>query len=284
MKLIIGLLILSGCLAGGYIMAHGELLALWQPAELVIISGGAIGAFVISNPGKVIGKVLKNLPTLLQGSKYTKSLYMDLLGLMYDIFTKSRKEGLMALENDIEDPASSEVFNKYPRILADHHTVDFICDYLRLMVGGTMNTFELENLMDVELGTHHAEAELSSSALNRMADGLPGFGIVAAVMGVVITMGSLDGEVSEIGGHVAAALVGTFLGILLAYGVVGPMASALEHSAREETKFYECIKVCIIATLNGYNPQVAVEFGRKTLFSTERPSFIELENHVRGRT
>jgi chemotaxis protein MotA len=190
----------------------------------------------------------------------------------------------MALETDIEEPEESEIFNKYPKILKDHHAMDFICDYIRLMVGGTMNSFELESLMDVEIETHHAEETLPSDALTKVSDGLPAFGIIAAVMGVVITMGSLDGPVEEIGAHVAAALVGTFLGILLAYGFVGPLASALEHNANEGTKFFECIKVCVIATLNGYNPQVAVEFGRKTLLSTERPGFLELEDHVRGRT
>jgi chemotaxis protein MotA len=264
-------------------MAHGELLALWQPAELVVIGGAAFGAFVISNPVKVIKQVFASLPLLIKGSHYKKPLYMDLLGLMYDLFTKSRKEGLMALENDIEEPHESPIFQKYPKILADHHVMDFICDYLRLMVGGNMNPFELENLMDVELETHHHENALPHSALTTVSDGLPGFGIVAAVLGVVITMASIGGPVEEIGAHVAAALVGTFLGILLAYGFVGPMAKFLEHIAEEESKFYACIKVCLMATLNGYAPQIAVEFGRKTILSTERPGFLELEDHVKGR-
>lgn len=283
MKIIIGYLVVIGTVFGGYLMAHGVLLALWQPAELVIIFGGAFGAFIVSNPPKVIKAVFKGIPAILKGSGFSKALYMDLLGLLYDLFSKSRKEGLMALEADIEEPENSEIFNKYPKILKDHHVVEFICDYLRLMVGGTMNPFELENLMDVEIETHHSEAHLSSTAMATMADGLPAFGIVAAVMGVVITMGSLGGPVESIGAHVAAALVGTFLGILLGYGFVGPAAQALASIQNEEGKFYECIKVCLLATLNGYNPQVAVEFGRKSIFPSIRPGFQELEDHVKGK-
>ncbi len=283
MSFLLGYLVIIGTVFGGYLMAHGILGALWQPAELVIIGGGALGAFIASNPPKVLKAVLKSLPLLFKGSKYNKALYLDLLGLMYDLFSKSRKEGLMSLEADIEEPENSEIFNKYPKILADHHTIEFICDYIRLMVGGTMNPFELENLMDVELETHHQEGHLPSSSVQTLADSLPAFGIVAAVMGVVITMGSLGGPVEEIGAHVAAALVGTFLGILLGYGFVGPIGALLGSISSEEGKFYECIKVCMLATLNGYNPQVAVEFGRKSIYPSVRPGFMELENHVKGR-
>lgn len=283
MKTIIGTAIVLASVIVGYILAHGKLAAIWQPVELLIIAGAAFGAFIITNPGKVIKKVFSSLPRLLSGGRYNKASYMDLLGLMYDLFNKARKDGIMSLESDIDEPHESPLFQKYPKILKDHHVIDFISDYLRLMVSGSMNPFELENLMDVELDTHHHEAELPAHALTTMADGLPGFGIVAAVLGVVITMGSLDGPVTEIGAHVGAALVGTFLGILLAYGFVGPMGAYLGHLAREESKYYECIKVCFLATLNGYSPQVAVEFGRKTLYSTERPSFMELEDHVKGR-
>lgn len=283
MKIIVGYIVMIGMILGGYVFAHGQLAALVQPAELIIIGGGALGAFIIANPMNVIKAAAGAVPKLLKGSKYNKVLFMDLLALMYDLFTKSRKEGLMALEADIEEPHSSEIFNKYPNIVADHHAVDFICDYLRLMVGGTMNPFELENLMDVELDTHHAEAHVPAAAVQTLADGMPAFGIVAAVMGVVITMGSLGGPVEEIGAHVAAALVGTFLGIWLGYGFIGPIAAAMDHQSREEAKFYECIKICILATLNGYNPQIAVEFGRKCLFSTVRPGFAELESHVKRK-
>lgn len=283
MKFIVGLLIVIGAVFGGYVLSHGNLLALFQPFELLIIGGGALGAFIIANPGTVISKVFKGVPALLGSSKYNKAMYMDLLTLMYKLFSKSRKEGLMALEGDIEEPKDSEIFKQFPKILGNHHAIDFICDYLRLMVGGNMNAFELENLMDLELQTHHHEATVPSGALQTVADGLPGFGIVAAVMGVVITMGYISEPPEVLGNHIAAALVGTFLGILLAYGFASPMAKAMEFRAEEEGKFFECIKVCIMSTLNGYTPQIAVEFGRKTIYSHIRPTFIELEAHIKGQ-
>jgi len=283
MKLIIGLIVVFGSIFGGYVLSSGSLLAMFQPFELMIIGGGALGAFIIANPNKVIMKVLKGVPALLGNSKYSKAMYMDLLTLMYKIFSKSRKEGLMALESDIDEPKDSELFKLFPKILADHHAIDFICDYLRLMVGGNMNAFELENLMDIELQTHHHESIIPSSAMQTMADGLPGFGIVAAVMGVVITMGYISEPPEVLGHHIAAALVGTFLGILLAYGLAGPIAKAMEFRAEEEGKFFECIKVCIMSTLNGYTPQIAVEFGRKTIYSHIRPTFIELEQHIKSQ-
>ncbi|WP_127477516.1 flagellar motor stator protein MotA [Sulfurivermis fontis] len=283
MKLIVGILIVILCVFGGFLMSGGQLLALWHPSEIIIIAGGALGAFVVANPPHVIKGVLSGLPKLFGGAKYSKKSYMDLLALMYDLFAKARKEGLMALENDIEEPQQSEIFKKYPKILADHHALDFITDYMRLMVGGSMNPFELENLMDLELEIHHHEAMLPGESVTTVSDGLPGFGIVAAVMGVVITMASVGEPPEVLGAKIAAALVGTFLGILLAYGFVGPLATALKHRAEEEGKFLGCIKVCIMATLNGYTPQIAVEFGRKALPSTVRPGFAELEAHVKKK-
>lgn len=281
MKLIIGLLIVIGTVFGGYVLSHGELMALFQPYELLIIGGGALGAFIIANPGTVITQVFKGVPGLLGSSKYNKQMYLDLLTLMFKLFSKARKEGLMALETDIDEPHESEIFNQYPKITSNHHAIDFICDYLRLMVGGNMNAMELENLMDVELETHHHEVTTPSGALQTVADGLPGFGIVAAVMGVVITMGYISEPPEVLGHHIAAALVGTFLGILLAYGFAAPMAKALEFKAEDEGKFFECMKVCILSTLNGYTPQIAIEFGRKTIVSHLRPSFTELEEHIK---
>ncbi|MFA5626801.1 MAG: flagellar motor stator protein MotA [Thiohalomonadaceae bacterium] len=283
MKLIVGLLIVTFSVFGGFAWSGGQLLALYHPPELLIIGGGAIGAFIISNPPQIIKAVLKGLPKLLGGIRYSKKSYLELLALMYDLFAKARKEGLMALENDIEEPDQSEIFKQYPNIVADQHALNFITDYMRLMVGGSMNPFELENLMDLELDIHHQEATLPGDSVMTMSDGLPGFGIVAAVMGVVITMGSVGEPPEILGMKIAAALVGTFLGILLAYGFVGPLASALKHRADEESKFLSCIKVCIMATLNGYTPQIAVEFGRKALPSTVRPGFIELEEHVKRK-
>jgi len=283
MNLIIGSLIVMGCVFGGFVLSGGHLLALWHPNELLIIGGAATGAFIIANPGKIIKKVLAGLGTLLKGSKYDKRLYLDGLALMYDLLTKARKDGLMALEADVEEPYKSAIFKKYPRILADHHVVDFISDYMRLMVSGNMNAYELENLMDVELETHHEEGHSPVNAVNRVADALPGFGIVAAVLGIVITMASLSEGPDVIGHKVATALVGTFLGILLAYGFVGPMSVYLDHAARDEAQFIKCLKTCLVASLQGYAPQVAVEFGRKAIFTTERPAFRELEDHVKRK-
>ena len=281
MKLIIGLLVVIGTIFGGYVLSHGELAALYQPYELLIIGGGAAGAFVIANPSSVIKGVLKGVPGLAGSSPYNKALYLDLMTLMFKLFSKARKEGLMALETDIDEPHESEIFNQYPKIAKNHHAIDFVCDYLRLMVGGNMNAMELENLMDVELETHHHEIQAPGNAMQGVADGLPAFGIVAAVMGVVITMGFISEPPEVLGHHIAAALVGTFLGILLAYGFAAPMASAMLAKAEEEGKFFECMKVCILSTLNGYTPQIAIEFGRKTISSTLRPSFTELEEHIK---
>ena len=283
MKFIIGLVMVCGCVITGYMLAGGYLAALWQPFEIIIILGGAIGAFIVAFPAKVIFGTLKGILGLFKGQKYKKDTYMELLGLMFKLFSKARKEGLMALETDIEEPHESDIFKEATKIAENHHLVDFICDYLRLMVGGNMNAFELEALMDLELETHHHEAEAPSHALQNMADGLPAFGIVAAVMGVVITMGYISEPPEVLGHHVGAALVGTFLGILMGYGFAGPMAASMGEQAKEEGLIFGCAKTCIIATLNGYTPQIAVEFGRKALTSDLKPSFIELEEYVKGQ-
>lgn len=283
MNLIVGAIIVLGSVAGGFVLSQGHLAALWQPYELLVIGGAAFGAFFMANPMKVIKAVFGNIGKLFSGSKFKKDYYMDALALLYDLLSKARKEGLMTLEADVEEPDKSPIFKKYPKIISDHHVLDFITDYLRMMVGGNMNPIELENLMDVELETHHHEAALPGSALTRVADALPGFGIVAAVLGIVITMGSIGGPSAEIGHHVAAALVGTFLGILLAYGFVAPMSTFLEHCTRDEAQFYICLKTCLLASLQGYAPQVATEFGRKTIFTDERPSFRELEQRVKKK-
>lgn len=281
MKVIFGILFVIGCVFGGFIISGGQLLALWHPPELMIILGGATGAFIISNPPSVLKASVGGLFGILKGSKYNKAVYMDLLTLMHNLFAKSRKEGLMALEADIDDPHESELFKAFPKIAKNHHLVEFICDYLRLMVGGNMNAFELESLMDLEMETHHHEAGAGPTAVTNMSDGLPGFGIVAAVMGVVITMGFISEPPEVLGQKVGAALVGTFLGILFAYGFVGPMAKAMEAQVEEDGMLYGCTKTCIMATLNGYTPQIAIEFGRKALASNVRPSFTELEEHIK---
>lgn len=282
MTVLIGGIVVIAAVLGGYVLSHGELAALWQPFELLIIGGAAAGAFITANPVKTSIATLKALPKLLLASKYSKSLYLELLSLMYQLFNVIRREGLIAIERHIDDPQESEIFSRFPMISDNKAAMDFICDYLRLMVIGDMTSYELENLMDVELETHHHEKLAPSTALGKVADALPGFGIVAAVLGIVITMQSLGGPPEVIGVHVAAALVGTFLGILLAYGFVAPLSNAMEHSATEEFKFFECIKVCILASINGMPPQIAVEFGRKTLNSHVRPDFYELEECVKG--
>jgi chemotaxis protein MotA len=250
---------------------------------MLIILGSAFGAFFISNPGKISKKALGGLGGIFKGSKYKKAFYMEGLALMFELLTKARKEGLMSLEADVEDPEKSSIFSKYPNVQHDHHATDFITDYLRMVVGGSMNAFEIENLMDVELDTHHEEAHQYPAAIARIGDGLPGFGIVAAVLGVVITMGHLDGSPSEIGHHVAVALIGTMLGILFAYGFFNPFSTLMEHLGRDESNFYKCLKVTLVASLQGYAPLVAVEFGRKAIYSSERPSFKELEEHVKSK-
>jgi chemotaxis protein MotA len=283
MLVIVGYLIILGAVLGGFALAGGHLGALLQPVELIMIGGSALGAFFVANSGKVIKSTFRALPSVLKGSKYSKALYLELLSLLYDILAKVRKEGLMSVEADVDNPGQSPIFTKYPRILTDHHAMEFLTDYLRLMVGGNLNAFEIENLMDVEIETHHHEGEIPVGAMAKLADGLPAFGIVAAVMGVVHTMESVGIPPAELGKLIAAALVGTFLGILLSYGFVGPLATLLEHKLQEQTKMLQCMKVTLLASLNGYAPQVAVEFGRKVLYSTERPSFSELESEVKQR-
>jgi chemotaxis protein MotA len=279
---ILGSIIVVASVLGGFAASGGHLIALWQPFELVIILGAAGGGFVIANPMSVVLKSLKSIPALFTGAKYKKPHYMDALGFMYELFNKARKEGLMGIEADIEEPESSALFQKYPLILKDHHATEFISDYMRLVVSGNMNPFELENLMDIEIDTHHHASAETSHAVQQVADGLPAFGIVAAVLGIVHTMAALGGPMSEIGGLVAAALVGTFSGILFSYGFVGPIATYLGRLADEETRYLSCIKACILATVQGYSPQVAVEFGRKTMPPELRPNFQEFEQHLRG--
>lgn len=283
MLVILGYLIVMASVFGGFAMAGGHLHSLLQPIELLMIGGAAAGAFLVGNNGKAIKATMKALPTVLKGSKYSKAMFMDLMALLYDILAKVRKEGLMTIEGDVENPAQSPLFANYPRILADHHILEFMTDYLRLMVGGNLNAFEIENLMDNEIGTHHHEGEVPIHCIAKLGDGLPAFGIVAAVMGVVHTMASVGIPPAELGLLIANALVGTFLGILLAYGFVGPLSSLLEQKLDESGKMFECVKVTLLASLNGYSPALAVEFGRKVLYSTERPSFLELEQHVKQK-
>jgi len=283
MLIFVGYLVVIGSVFGGYALAGGHMRALLQPVELLMIGGAAAGAFLVGNPLKTLRATIKALPPMLKGSKYTKALYMQLMALLYEILTKVRKEGLMSIEGDIESVNESPLFAKYPEIVSDHHLVEFLTDYLRLIVSGNLNPMEIENLMDNEIDTHHHEGCIPAHAIQKAGDGLPAFGIVAAVMGVVHTMGSVGLPPSELGQLIAHALVGTFLGILLAYGFIGPLAGLLEQKLDESSKMLQCVKVTLLASLNGYAPGLAVEFGRKVLYSTERPTFGELEEHVKGR-
>lgn len=255
-----------GSVIGSFVGVGGHLPALVQPFELLCIFGAAIGAFVVSNPTSTLKKTIKAIPSCFKSGGYTKEKYLELIALLYELLQKARKEGMMSLEADVAAPEESVLFQKYSHVLKDHHLLDFIVDYLRMMSGGNVNVLEVQDLMDEELATHHAEASVAANAIQKMADGLPAFGIVAAVMGVVHTMG----------------LVGTFLGILLAYGFIGPVADLLNAKGRAEAKPYQCVKAVLLASLSGYAPPIAVEFGRKVLFTADRPSFQELDDAVRA--
>jgi chemotaxis protein MotA len=273
------------CIFGVYIVHGGNIQVILKalPFETITILGAALGAFLATNQMKVIKATIKGLGACFKGSKYSKARYMELMALLYDILQKARKEGMMSIEQDVEDPHNSAIFKKYPVVGNDHHVVEFITDYLRMMVSGNLNAHEIESLMDSEIETHHNEEHSAVAAIGRLAGGLPAFGIVAAVLGVVNTMGSVGQAPAILGGMIASALVGTFLGILLAYGFVEPLGGLLEQKVEDGSKELQCIKTTLLASMQGYAPQVAVEFGRKVLFSTDRPTFAELESHVKGK-
>ncbi|AMO36844.1 MULTISPECIES: flagellar motor stator protein MotA [Thauera] len=282
MFLIIGYVIILAASLGTYAV-HGSLAALWVPMEYLAIVGLMIGGFVAGNGPKAIKATMAALPSVLKGSPYNKALYVDLLALLYEILAKVRKEGLMSIEGDIENPESSPIFAKYPNVAADHHAIEFLTDYLRMMVGGNLNAFEIENLMDMEIETHHQEAHQAPHIVSKVADALPAFGIVVAVMGVVNVMGSVGQPPAVLGKMIGGALVGTFLGILVSYGFVSPIASQLEQKVEESGKIYQVMKVVLLASMNGYAPQVAIEFGRKVLYANDRPGFVELEEEIKSR-
>ena len=285
MFVIIGYVVSLGCIFGVYIVHGGNMQVILKalPFETITIVGAALGAFVATNQLKVIKASIKGLGNCFKGSKYTKARFLELLALMFEILQKVRKEGLMSIEKDVEDPHNSPLFQKYPTVGSDHHVTEFVTDYLRMMVSGNLNAHEIESLMDSEIETHHQEAHAPAAAITRLAGGLPAFGIVAAVLGVVNTMGSVGQPPAILGGMIGSALVGTFLGILLAYGIVEPLAGLMEQKIEEAGKELQCIKTTLLASMQGYAPQVAIEFGRKVLFSTERPNFTELESHVKGK-
>ncbi|MDR2839138.1 MAG: flagellar motor stator protein MotA [Azonexus sp.] len=282
MFLLIGYIIVLAASVGTYAI-HGSLLALWVPAEYLAIIGLTIGSFVGSNDIRVIKASFRATLQALKRSKFNTAYYVDVLALLYEILTKVRKEGLMSIESDVDNPQTSPLFSKYPEIVGDHHVIEFMTDYLRMMVGGNLNTVEIESLMDVELETHHHEAAEPGHAMAKLADALPAFGIVVAVMGVVNVMGSVGEPPPILGKMIGGALVGTFLGVLISYGFIGPLATLMSQKAHEGGTVFKCIKQVLLASMSGYAPQVAVEFGRKTLDSHARPSFTELEDELKAR-
>ena len=285
MFVIIGWVIVIGAVFGVFIAHGGNMGPIVKalPWEMAMIGGATLGAFLVNNQMKVIKSTIAGVLSCFKGSKYTKARYMELLALLFDILQKARKEGLMSIEKDVEEPQNSPLFKKYPAVGSDHHVTEFITDYLRMMVSGNLNAHEIESLMDSEIETHHHEAHAPVAAIQRIAGGLPAFGIVAAVLGVVKTMGSVGQPPAVLGAMIGSALVGTFLGILLAYAFAEPMAGLLEQKVEEGGKELQCIKTTLLASMQGYAPQVAIEFGRKVLFSGDRPSFSELESHVKGK-
>ena len=281
---IIGSVVVLLCVVGGYVLEGGKIMALWHPVEVLIIVGAALGAFLTSNPPKISKAAFSGALGFVKGPRYKRDDYVALLKVLYEVLVKIRKEGLMAIEGDLEAKDGGALFKSYPRIVADLHLMDFIRDCLRLMVGGSLDPHELESLLEQELDTHHQEVHEPAIAVQKVADALPGFGIVAAVLGIVNTMASLEGaDTATIGHKVGAALVGTFLGILVSYGFVGPIAAGMTHHANEETKAFEVVKMALVATVRGYVPAVAIEFARKLLASDIRPTFADLEAQLKGK-
>ena len=282
MFVIIGLLLVTGSVIIGFMMEKGNPYILIQPAEFVIIFGAALGAFFIASPPKVITAVVKNVAAIVTSKSPDKAKYLDLLLLLYQLFSKIRKEGLISIESDIEKPDNSPIFNKYKNTLSHGHLTNFICDNLKIIITTNVIPHELENLMELETETYYHEALIPSKSIAKVADALPGLGIVAAVLGVVLTMGKIDEPPSVLGHSIGAALVGTFLGVLMCYGFVGPLATNLEHKTKEDIVFLKVIRVALVAFVGGAPPQMAVEFGRRAMPGKEKPTFEELENEIRG--
>jgi chemotaxis protein MotA len=279
---IIGIVVVFGAVVGGYLMEHGHIKVLLQPAELLIIGGAGLGTVLISNPMHILKKIAAGLSGVFGGSKFTTQRYLESLKMMYELLNKARKDGLVALESDVEEPAKSPILSKYPAFLKEHHVLNFVCDTLRMAVSGGVEPFDLDQMMELDMEVHHHEAAQPISALSTMADSLPGLGIVAAVLGVVITMGALGGPPEEIGNKVAAALVGTFLGILLCYGLVGPIAANLSKAADDERAYYHVLRVLMTTFMKGVPPIMAVEVARRAIPGHVRPTFQEVEKTCRG--
>ncbi len=283
MFIIVGLVIVMGAVLGGYVMGHGHLSVLFQPNEFLVLGGAGLGSMIIANPVSVLKASVSQTIGLLKPNPFSATAYAELLQVLYDIFQKARKDGLVGLESHIENPESSDIFQKYPSFMGNHHAVSLLCDTLKVLLTGTVEDHNLAEILDVDLEKHHHEAMLVPHAITAVGDAMPGFGIVAAVLGVIITMGAIGGAASEIGEHVAAALVGTFLGILLAYGVFSPIAKALENRIHAEHDYMLCVRTALLSFARGDAPMTAVEFARRNVEPHERPSFAELEELTRKK-
>ncbi|MBX5495086.1 MAG: flagellar motor stator protein MotA [Bryobacteraceae bacterium] len=282
MLAIVGIVVVLGSIIAGYLLEHGNLLVLFQPAELVIIGGAAVGTVLIANPLTTVKRIFSGLLGIVKGSRYTKEFYLDQLKMLNDIFIYLRKNGTQQLELDIEEPHKSKLFAKFPDFLADHEALSFFCDTVRLNITGGIDTMELDQLMEMDVELHEHELAEPVTALQTVADSLPGLGIVAAVLGVVITMGALGGPPEEIGHKVASALVGTFLGILLCYGIVAPLAAAIAKRNEAASQYYNMLRVGLLSMMRGNAPLIAVEFARRAIPSHVRPSFKEMEAYCKG--
>jgi chemotaxis protein MotA len=277
MRLIIGIVVVVGCVIGGYLGVGGHLAVLWQPYEFIIILGAAFGAYIIGNSTAVLKQTLSVFGTLLKGPKYNKAAYVELLGMQFSLYKLVQSKGILALEQHIENPAESTLFARFPTFASNHHAVEFVCDYLRMVTLGSNNVHEMEALMDEELETHHQENERLVNAMQALADGTPALGIVAAVLGVIHTMGAIS-EPPEVLGHmIGGALVGTFFGVFVAYGFFGPFAQSLRNTYEAEAKYFLSLKVGLLAHISGQVPVMAIEFARKALMSEDRPSFAEID-------
>ena len=283
MFVIIGVVIVFGAVIGGYVMHHGQLAVLIQVNEFVIIGGAGLGAMIMANPPQVLKATLQQTIGLFKSNPFGATAYAELLQVLYEIFQKARKDGLVGLESHIENPESSDIFQKYPRFAANHHAVALLCDTLKVLLTGTVEDHNLAEILDIDLDKHHHESMQVPHAVAAVGDAMPGFGIVAAVLGVIITMGSIGGEAAEIGNKVAAALVGTFLGILLSYGLLNPLAKAMEGRIKAEHDYMLCIRTALLSFARGDAPMTAVEFARRNVEPHERPSFSELENMTRRK-
>jgi len=274
---IIGLIVVVGSVIGGFAIAGGQVLALFHVSEIIVICGTAIGTTLISTPPSTLFGIGGRLGRLMAPSPFTRTLYLDALKMLFELFQIARRDGLVAIESHIENPEKSAVFRKYPVVLRHHHAVTFLCDSLRLVLLGSVPPHDLEMLLDGEIDVHHEQEARPVSVLQKVSYGLPGIGIVAAVLGIVVTMGAIAGPIEQIGEHVAAALTGTFLGVLLAYGFVGPLAGGLENLNQSESRFFHFLKASVVAFSKGLPPIVAVEFARRTIYDEDRPSFLEME-------